>query len=499
MNLNSEESFDEIKFIVSLVNRPEACRIASQNFNPEFLHNEKLIPILHEIFNFVKLHKISPSLATLHDIFKNKNNVLYENVYKGILTKLQEVQIDSTSMTYVLDKAKNVAMSRSLISLFESSQFREMNENFDGEAQLKEIERWIRKFNLNSEDIVLNLKEAYSKLIEDRFNQNIETVKIPTWIDFVDEWTDGGMRTKNLGIFVAPTGEGKSLYLMDLAYRIAKMENRKVLFITNELSINEQTERFISCIARKHIKEVVEDPTIVAQELERHWGELQKNLIICETSGGTANNVEAILSKEYNLTGIKPECVVIDYMERMQPIQTGFDPTATWSRYGAIAKDLCALAKKWDVLLWTAAQTNRSGMKNSKNESDEVSLYLSSLQGSVQHAQEAALVIGWAKINKYPGIKTTGATLVKVQCLKNRHGKNEGQQKYVEVNFPQMHITNKYHNEIKLEESEQPPKKMNIKDIIREESAKRLAEAIQGFKEDEWNNVPGPGQNKDTN
>jgi len=128
-------------------------------------------------------------------------------------------------------------------------------------------------------------------------------------------------------------------------------------------------------------------------------------------------------------------------MERMKPNETGHTRSNEWSWIGAIAQDLNRLAKKHKLLVWTAAQTNRSGLSAN-------SIDLSMSQSSIRHLQEASAVIAMnqERMNE-------DEVIMKWKALKMRHSKRPGSEVRVKCNLATMTITDEIVENVDLSES----------------------------------------------
>ena len=242
---------------------------------------------------------------------------------------------------------------------------------------------------------------------------------------------------------MAPTGDGKSSVLLNMAHHMAATEMRRVWLVTNELSLEEQTERMLSRITGTDVGEIIDDPGIAYQGLDRHWqSELHKRLRLTEVNREVSvDDLESEMMKWVNLLGWKPDCLVLDFIERMRPCDAGYSRDRVWDWLGAISRDLSRFAKRHNILVWTAAQTNRSGYGRDPKKRDALSLEMA--QGSVKHLQEAAAIIGMRQ-QELPGEKV----VMELADLKQRFSKRTKTSVFLEVDLSKMSITN---NEVETE------------------------------------------------
>lgn len=436
--------FKEDVFVKALTERREDARRFSQIFRPEWLETAQLRPVLVEVYDFLRKYDAPPSMKVLHEIFQSKDAAQYVNRYKDTLDSLSEVQPDLSEVLFTIDKAKDVAVIRSLKDVTTSAEFEMMKDSYDGTGQIKTIQNWLHQFSETADEVELDIKEGIERLVKERGFNNVSP-RIKCGIDIVDEWSGGGLRPKQLGIVLAPTGHGKSMFLTIVAHKIATVERRNVLYITNEISWDETVERFLSKITGEKLDTVMDSPDVAYRGLERHWKMgLGDRLRIIEVNKEIDTDyIEAAVAKYINLYSWSPEVVVIDYMERMKPLAPGIRRDQSWNWYGAIAKDLVRMSKRNNWLTWTAGQTNRGGMNTSKAQS------LEDAQGSIQHLQEATMVILMRQIDGYP-LRDKEATLLQFTAQKARQHRRNGEVVYVEARLGRINITNKVRTQEQL-------------------------------------------------
>ena len=401
-------------------------------FEPTWLLNKEYAGVLSEIYKFTQKYGTPPSLDTLDTVYKDQDETQWELKYKPIIEEIRQTQPDLPSQLYVLDKAREVAICRSFENLTSSIDFQELKVDLSGEKILKRINEWMFNFLKTSDEVSMDIKEAVDDLVQS-VGFNDRTRRVGTNIPPVDNWTRGGLRPTQLGIFLAPTGHGKSAVLMNIAYNIAAFETLPVWFITNELSIAEQTERFLSRMTNKPLDKIQDDPILAYDGLGKHWDAgLNDRLRLTSVNRKvSAQDIEAMMIRWSQISGWKPAVIVLDFMERMKPVEAmGVTRSQEWVWLGAIAEDLKNLAKKHDIILWTAGQTNR------KAYDDEVNLKLDMAQSSIRHLQESDATIGMRKVED-----VSGNDAMEFFSLKMRHSKLEHLSKVYKVNLETMYIT----------------------------------------------------------
>ena len=424
--------FDEPTFIRALIERPEDARRFSQIFLPQWLKETEYAPILQTIYDFTKQFGDTPSLKTIRQQLHKSDEDSYNIRYKETIDKLEAIDPDRSEMIYTIDQANNVAIIRSFQELSKSDNFLESQQNYSGSDFVQEIQEWLIRLNSHDEDKTMNLKHAIEYLIQSS-EFDSPNKRIPCGVKPIDDWTGGGLRKKQLGIYLAPTGHGKSALLLIMAHKIAMVERKNVWVITNEMVMEEVTERALARIKGIPVDKIIDAPTIAYKGLDRQWREgLDKRLYITEYTRETnTDDLEGELNKLKNLHGWKPDVIILDYMERMRPTARGIKRDKEWGWMGAIAKDLLRMAKKKNILVWTAAQFNREGLSDGD-------LRMDMAQASIRHLQEATAVVGGRQVD----IPNSDMVALKLQALKMRQSKRPGRPVTLKCDLSRMSITN---------------------------------------------------------
>lgn len=432
--------FDEKLFIRALMDRPADAKKYCQTFDPSWLRTVELRPVIDKVFTFTKDFSTPPSMDTLRKLFIDEDSQSYDIRYKQTIDDLDKCKLDTDSVLYCMDQAKDMAIVWSLESLFNRTDFAAMREDNEGKEVIREVQKWLTQFDGANDDVELRIGDAIQKLIKERGWENYNT-DIPTGIEFLDDWCGGGLRPRQLGLILAPTGGGKSMALMVMAYKMSLIMGKRVLFISNELSMNEVTERFGALIAGQDMNTVQREPSVIKAGMERlqKLG-IQDRLYLAEVNRDiSTNDIEAMMKRYIDLYGWSPEVVIVDYMERMKPTVTDVKRDKVWDWFGAIASDLVRFAKRTNTLVWTAGQTNRGGLSSENEQS------MAQAQGSIKHMQECSAVIA---MRQRGDLKTDNdhVKILEFRALKMRHSKRDDTSLLVEVDLGKMLITRNYHS-----------------------------------------------------
>ena len=215
-----------------------------------------------------------------------------------------------------------------------------------------------------------NVGHDYVENAEDRFEfyHKVED-RLPFDISLLNTITKGGVPNKTLNIALAGTGVGKSLFMCHVAAS-ALTEGKNVLYITMEMAEDRLAERIDANLLNVPIDQL---ENLSKDMFTKKVSDLSKKtngkLIIKEYPTGSAHtgHFRALLNELKLKREFEPDVIFIDYLNicassRMKGMGGAIN---SYSYIKAIAEELRGLAVEFDVPLFSATQTTRSGFSNS--------------------------------------------------------------------------------------------------------------------------------------
>ena len=174
------------------------------------------------------------------------------------------------------------------------------------------------------------------------------------WQD-IDNIVGGGLGKNELGVVIAPTGAGKSMVLVHLGAQ-ALREGKTVIHYTLELQETVIANRYDSCITGYPLGEIINFKEEVYKEIK----DIEGALIIKEypTKSASTNTIKAHLSKLIK-RDIKPGMIIVDYGDLLRPVRERKEKR---NELESIYEELRAISGEFECPVWTASQTNRSGL-----------------------------------------------------------------------------------------------------------------------------------------
>ena len=215
-----------------------------------------------------------------------------------------------------------------------------------------------------------NVGHDYIENVEERYEfYHTEEDRIPFDLEYFNAITKGGVPNKTLNIALAGTGVGKSLFMCHVAAS-ALVEGRNVLYITMEMAEERIAERIDANLLNVPIDQLDKMSkdmftTKVADLARKTTGKL----IVKEYPTGSAHagHFRALLNELKLKKQFEPDVIFIDYLNicassRMKGMGGAIN---SYSYIKAIAEELRGLAVEFDVPVFSATQTTRSGYGNS--------------------------------------------------------------------------------------------------------------------------------------
>lgn len=314
-----------------------------------FLEYKYLQSIVRSIYEYKEKYEVYPSLKIMATLVRNNidDDVVKEQAKEYLLSVLQDSSIvedcdyvKETSLDFCKKQKLKEAMMRSVKLLNRSS--------FD------EISTVINEALKLGTDI--NFGYDYKLDFEERFKIKQRDPITTGWKE-IDAICKGGLGNGELGVVIAPTGAGKSMALVHLGAQAVKL-GKTVIHYTLEMAETSIAGRYDSCITGLKLKEMFQ----FKEQIHERVKDIEGNVIIKEyptksaTTTTIKNHLERIKSR-----GIKVDMIIVDYADLLRPV---INRRSNEKRHDleSIYEELRGLSQVFECPIWTASQTNRSGL-----------------------------------------------------------------------------------------------------------------------------------------
>lgn len=174
----------------------------------------------------------------------------------------------------------------------------------------------------------------------------------------LDEYLGGGLNRKEMIIFAAPPGVGKSLTMGNLAKNLMKQHLNGV-YITLELAeevVGKRFDSMFSGLQQMDLLKNITEATVKILKQKEHHGALHIKRM--PESSTNANHIRAYLKEFEIVNGYLPDFIVVDYLDLMCSVQQ-ISAENTFARDKFISEELRSIANEFNLMMITASQLNR--------------------------------------------------------------------------------------------------------------------------------------------
>ena len=257
----------------------------------------------------------------------------------------------------------------------------------------------------DSKDDGIDVFEDLESVLDTDFRQ-----PIPTGINGLDSYMDGGLSKGELAVILAPFGIGKTTMMTKFANH-AKNVGKNVLQIFFEDNPKVIQRKHLTCwmegdVTLNELNENFDEVLRVAQIKESQPGKIKLKKF--PSDGTTIPHIKQYIKKQISL-GFRPDIILLDYIDCVQPTKSFKDE---WSGEGNVMRQFETLLSELDIAGWTAVQGNRSSINAETVDSTMIG-------GSIKKGQIGHFILSIAKSLEQ---KENGRANMAI--LKSRFGKD---------------------------------------------------------------------------
>ena len=369
---------------------------------PTFFEKEYLRYLTTKYFDYYVKYKCFPTLPLLitiiRDDLREGNDAILRDQIVEFLHRVK-TNPDVSDLCFVKEKSLNFCKNQALKDALEQAVDLIATEKYDA--------------------VVTLMKDAISKgtpssIGHDFFNEydarftKITRATCPTGISQIDkkDILNGGLGRGELGVVTAPTGVGKSHFLVHVGCEAMKV-GKNVIHYTFELSERAVGLRYDSNLCSIPSNDIIERKDEV---IKKYSDDNLGRLIIKEYPTGAAtvmtirNHIEKLLLK-----GFIPSLIIIDYADIMRSSRS-YDSLR--HELKLVYEELRNLSMDMNFPIWTASQANREASNASV-------VGLENMSEAYGKAMVADVVLS---ISRKPMEKSTGCG--RLFIAKNRAGRD---------------------------------------------------------------------------
>ena len=244
------------------------------------------------------------------------------------------------------------------------------------------------------QDFGINYFENPLARLEDANN---EDPVISTGWKTVDDVIGGGVGLQELVLFLAPSGGGKSVAMLNMAYNLL-LAGYDGIYISLEMRDKKVAKRADQMIARIASTGIDLNRAQVADKIEKFYETSGASFFIKRMrEGSTANDVIAYIrqlksARKICKNGRKLGFVVVDYLDIMEPVQRAGDNMFTKDKY--VSQEVRAIGFDEDCIMISGSQLEK-GATELINEGKK--MHQGNVQGGSSKTNTADLMIATVK------------------------------------------------------------------------------------------------------
>ena len=341
------KSFQEGLVQLIFEDRPFADQI-TEVLDVEFLELEYLRTFVAKIVEYRTKYGKHPSTNAMISILRTELDRENEGTQQQVRDYFARVHtneiaddidyIKETSLDFCRKQKLKEAMMKS-VNLLQTCSFDEISKVINDALKLGSENNF-------GHDFIADFEERYKPKFR---------LPVTTGWDEIDTITSGGLGRNELGVVIAPTGAGKSMALVHLGSQAIK-EGKTVVHYTLELQDTVVACRYDSCITKYPLSDLGNFKDEIFEEIKN----LDGTLIVKEypTKSASTNTIKAHLSRLIK-RGIEPGMVIVDYADLLRPVVVRKEKR---TELESIYEELRGLSNEFNCPVWTASQTNRSGL-----------------------------------------------------------------------------------------------------------------------------------------
>ena len=320
-------------------------------------HSESIL--FGEINEFVNKYKNLPTKETIL-VELNKRKDLREDELTEIKTIVNKLEKQDVELPWLLDTTekfcKDRAVHNAVLQGIQILDGKDKNQNPEAIPQILSEALAVSFDNHVGHDYV---EDAESRF--DFYHKREKRFKFD--LNYFNRITKGGVPSKTLNIVLAGTGVGKSLFMCHAASNWL-LQGKNVLYITLEMAEERIAERVDANLMDVTIDDLHAMPKdMYDTKMSKLQNKTVGKLIIKEypTASAHSGHFRALLNELSLKKTFKPDVVFIDYLNICASSRFKGGNISSYFYIKAIAEELRGLAVEFDMPIFSATQTTRSG------------------------------------------------------------------------------------------------------------------------------------------
>lgn len=300
-------------------------------FDPQFQGGVKFMK------EYFTEYRSTPSI----DIFKASTKLTAERV-----------EIGRADVRFIAEQIAKFCQVKAVIQAVRQSPKMIEDQNFGGLVELVKSAAQIGLVDDLGIEYFANVRERIEK-------QQTQNKRISTGWKDVDEVLDGGVSRQELITFLAPSGGGKSVSMLNLA-RNFMAQGLHGVYISLEMADHLVAQRTDAMIARIASGKIAENVSQVVDSIEKFGAECGVKFFVKRMREGTTNclDILAYLRELEATHGFRPDFIVVDYLDILASVQTGHSGNM-FLKDQFVSQEVRAIGFDYNCIMISASQLGK--------------------------------------------------------------------------------------------------------------------------------------------
>ena len=349
----------ETTIISNLFFNEDFTRKALPFIQPEYFSNADERTLFSEIFKFVDGYKNLPTKDTILIELNNRKD-LNEDQLKNLRQLVSNASDEEVDLQWLLDTTEKWCKDRAVHNAVLSGI--KILDNKDQKRTPEAIPSILSDALAVSFDN--HIGHDYIEDAQNRFEwYHTKEKRYKFDLDYFNRITKGGVPSKTLNIALAGTGVGKSLFMCHVASSFLT-QGKNVLYITLEMAEERIAERIDANLFDISMDDIRDMPKqLYDTKVDKLNAKTKGQLIIKEypTASAHSGHFRALMNELSLKKSFKPDVVFIDYLNICASARFKGGNISSYFYVKAIAEELRGLAVEFDMPIFSATQTTRTG------------------------------------------------------------------------------------------------------------------------------------------
>ena len=326
---------------------------------PDYFTNRTERLLFEEIYNFVNSYKNLPTKETILIEFGRRKDLNDEEV-KSVKELVNGFIDEKSDLQWLLDTTERFCKDRAVHNAVLSGI--KILDCKDKQRQTEAIPSILSEALAVSFDN--HIGHDYIGDAESRFDwYHTKEKRYPFDLNFFNKITKGGVPSKTLNIALAGTGVGKSLFMCHCASNFLT-QGQNVLYITLEMAEERIAERIDANLMDVTMDDLHDMPKqLYDDKMTKLRSKTTGQLIIKEypTASAHSGHFKSLINELSLKKSFKPDVLFIDYLNICASSRFKGGNISSYFYIKAIAEELRGLAVEFDLPIFSATQTTRTG------------------------------------------------------------------------------------------------------------------------------------------